>query len=145
MGILVWYLTKYITLENKMFYYFSFVIGFLLYFATMFPEMRLIFRERVIYWGIPSFFLVLSMVGIHQFVNKFFILLGDASYSIYLVQVLSIPFYYKIISKFSIGLPGDLHALIALISTGLVGLIVYWFIEQPLSKIVQSIFPIRQL
>ena len=55
--------------------------------------------DRFIIWGLPSALIVFGAVNTKPFYNKIFFYLGNASYSIYLVQVLTIPgFFYKAIN-----------------------------------------------
>ena len=71
----------------------------IIYFQTKEIQIGL---PRFILWGIPSYFLFLSLLAKEsiikqRFKNSFFVLIGDASYSIYLFQffVVTIVFYFK--------------------------------------------------
>lgn len=81
----------------------------------------------------PSFFIVFGLLYCPQIKNRLFTYLGDASYSIYLVQMLTIPAFYKISSKLLSGWNGDVLALFCLISSVGFGCIIYSLIEKPIT------------
>ena len=68
--------------------FYFFIIGSLSLLLSIFVEYDV---DRFFVWGIPSFFVVLGLLGMVQYKNKFLEYLGNASYSIYLVQILAIP------------------------------------------------------
>ena len=98
---------------------------------------------RVYLWGIPSFLLVTSILFLSQyqytlsafvfaFVKKTCMLIGDASYSIYLIHTLffsAIIYFHQFFSKIQ---NGDLLIFIFLFSAIIAGCLVYIFIENPL-------------
>lgn len=53
---------------------------------------------RLLVWGIPSFLLVSGLSAMGGRNNRLLSYFGDASYSVYLVQVASIPLFYKLAS-----------------------------------------------
>jgi peptidoglycan/LPS O-acetylase OafA/YrhL len=55
-----------------------------------------IYTQRVIMYGLPSFLIIYGLLGIKQIHMGVLTKLGDASYSIYLIQVFTIPAFYKI-------------------------------------------------
>ena len=96
--------------------------------------------NRVVLYGFPSFFIILALVK-KEFtsnikVNKLFIKLGDASYSIYLFHLPIVAAFFKIIVK----LPVTNHLFLTLLSCGLFAVIcftgigIYKKIESPLIK-----------
>jgi exopolysaccharide production protein ExoZ len=96
--------------------------------------------DRFFLFGIPSFFLVFGLANIKQSKNRLLNYVGDASYSIYLVQVFTIPIFYKFSSQFLSKLDGDLLSLFALIVTGWFGCLVYSFIEKPMTSLLKRNF-----
>jgi exopolysaccharide production protein ExoZ len=78
--------------------------------------------------GVPATFLVFSLSIVQQIKNKFLILIGDASYSIYLVQVLTLPASFKIFVKMNV-LSGDVAVVLAVLATTAFGIISYFCIE----------------
>jgi len=71
----------------------------IIYFQTKAIQFGL---PRVILWGIPSYFFFLSLLAKESSIRKsfkdsIFVFIGDASYSIYLIQffIVSIVFYFK--------------------------------------------------
>lgn len=90
--------------------------------------------HRFFLYGIPSLILIFGLVQISQSKNSFFIYLGDASYSIYLVQVFTIPIFYKITSWLLSSVNGDVLSILALISSGGFGCLVYRYVERPMTN-----------
>ena len=100
--------------------------------------------NRVLLFGLPSFFIILSLVKYelafsiksHNLLLK----LGDASYSIYLFHLPLVAAFFKIIAKLHINNPIGLTVL----SFGLfiiicyLGIIIYKWIEEPLIKWLNS-------
>ena len=83
-------------------------------------------------WGFSSFLLVLSLIYLPQIKSQIFIYLGNASYSIYLIQIFTIPIFYKLSSKFLLKLNSDIVALICLLFSVITGCLLHLFIEKPL-------------
>ena len=52
--------------------------------------------NRVVLYGLPSFFMVLGAVFLKQSSNKILIFLGDASYSIYLTHLIILGIFFKL-------------------------------------------------
>jgi exopolysaccharide production protein ExoZ len=88
--------------------------------------------DRLFLYGVPSFILIFALAHIRQAQNKLLIYLGDASYSIYLVQFFTIFAFYKASSELFPTLNGDLLSILALIASGGFGCFFYQFIEKPL-------------
>lgn len=112
----------------------SLIIGLLLLFSSLFFTFDL---NRIIISGLPSFFIVFGLINIKQINNKVAIYLGDASYSIYLVQVFTIATMYKISSSKFEAINNDIIAVSILILSALSGCILYSFVEKPLTKIIR--------
>lgn len=87
---------------------------------------------RAIEWGVPAFFIVLGASGCKQLHARLPVYLGAASYSIYLVQVLTIPAFYKVSSKFFSAFQTDLLAVFCLVATTVFGCLFYSFVEVPI-------------
>ena len=60
--------------------------------------------------------------------------MGNASYSIYLVQVFSIPVCYKLITRYFAGTPGDVAVIAATLFTVLAGCLLYEGVEKRLPR-----------
>jgi exopolysaccharide production protein ExoZ len=88
-----------------------FIVGCTFLFVTLFwrPEI-----SRVVLFGIPSFFIVLSAACMPQGKNSMLKVLGDASYSIYLIQIFTIPAFYKFAKIALGGLNDDVAAVVCL-------------------------------
>jgi len=97
-----------------------FIAGMILLSASIFIELDL---PGWALSGVPSIFIVLG-----------------ASYSIYLVQIFTIPFFYKLSSVYAPGLNGDMLSLYCLIMTALGGGLFYWLVERRLTLIAGNYF-----
>jgi peptidoglycan/LPS O-acetylase OafA/YrhL len=114
----------------------SLIIGAILLAVTIFYQIR---ANRVIIWGFPALLVVYGAVNIRQFNNKVFVFLGGASYSIYLVQVFTIPAFYKFSSRYLTFVHADIIGIVALAATGIAGAIVYQYIEKPLGLYLKRV------
>lgn len=97
--------------------------------------------SRVIIFEVPTFFLVLGIVNLKPSTNKAAIALGDSSYGTYLVQILTIPLFFKTIHIYHlINLSGEALGLASVLFTVLIGHFLFWKIEKYLdSQIYQRI------
>lgn len=117
-----------------------FILGAFLLLLSVSPVVRNLDLNRVIIWGTPSFFVVCGLLYCPQIKGRLLAYLGDASYSIYLVQMLTIPAFYKFSSKFMRGWNGDLLAVGCLIFSVALGSAVYSLLEKPVTlKLRKSI------
>ena len=115
------------------------LVGSVLLVATLIEhDVRAIFVERVLYSGIPALLIVFGAVYLYQASNRLLIFLGDASYSIYLVQMLSIPAFYKVASAAGINLNTDVMAVLCLLCTIVAGSVMYLVIEGPATRALRS-------
>jgi len=87
-------------------------------------------------WGLPSALLVLGLVNIPQWKFRLGEHLGDASYSIYLIQVFTIPVFYKLAEKTVPDLSPLLLAMACLVGTALAGSLFHLLIEKNLQKLI---------
>ena len=95
--------------------------------------------DRFFSYGIPSFLIILGSIDLKEHKFSFFKLLGDASYSIYLIQVFTIPFVFKIFSFFSFKDYDFLFFSVSIIFTIIMGLILYIFFEKKILKLQTQI------
>ncbi|HCD9551699.1 TPA: acyltransferase [Acinetobacter baumannii] len=109
--------------------------GFLLLCSSILFDYEL---HRSVKWGVPAFFIVLGLLWMNQTKNKIAIYLGNASYSIYLIQVFTIPLFYKISSKYLTFLDGHIIALLALIFSAIVGCLFYQIVEVRVTNFIKS-------
>lgn len=90
--------------------------------------------DRVAWFGLPSFLIVFGALNCRQIGSRALIYLGDASYSVYLVQVFTIAAVVKAAGKLSPNLPGDALVIAATIATVALGCVVYQYGERPLTQ-----------
>lgn len=110
---------------------FIFIIGFLILALTLLQDNELS-HDRFIIWGLPSALIVIGSVYAKSIKNNFLFYLGNASYSIYLVQILAVPGFYKMITFLEIELQNDLLSLFCLILSVSFGCLFHSFVEKKL-------------
>jgi exopolysaccharide production protein ExoZ len=125
-------------------YYINKKNSFILLTVSIFFFLITIFNKGFLYnyliWGLSSFLLFLSLIYLPQIKSKIFIFLGNASYSIYLIQFFTIPIFYKLSSKFLLILNSDIVALLCLLFSVIIGCLIHLFIEKPLIYISKKNF-----
>ena len=130
--------------NNKKIQLASLVIGLTWFFSTLivFRWDGEIYTQRIIMYGLPSFLIIYGLLGIKQIHSGILTKLGDASYSIYLIQVFTIPAFYKIIKVIKLfdGVSHDFLAIICLISTAIGGYVLYELVEKHLTKWTRKIY-----
>lgn len=114
---------------------FSLIVGILFLPINIFYNLGM---DRFYIYGIPAFFIVFGLINIKQTENRLLVYLGDASYSIYLVQVFTIPVFYKVSSNFLVTLQNDVVALLALLFTIIIGCLLYSLIEKKIGLAINS-------
>lgn len=87
--------------------------------------------DRLWSFGLPALLIVLGVANIRQAGSNLLTYLGDASYSIYLVQVFTIPAIYKLAVKLPVATPTALVALTAILATIATGCLLFRYVEQP--------------
>lgn len=110
------------------------IVGTVLLLASILPEIRDFPMSRFFKWGIPSFLIVLGSLKIKQIEASFLFYLGNASYSIYLAQVFTTSFIFKIFARFFADLDGDTVAILCLIISVAGGCALHSFIEKPMTQ-----------
>ena len=119
------------------------LLGVILFLLTIFiaPSNDLSFR-RFIILGIPSLLIVYGALGVPQMKNPLAILIGDASYSIYLVQVFTLPVSYKILRLVGADVDlSDLYILTSIIITIISGCILHLLVEKKVSLLFTRFGP----
>jgi len=96
--------------------------------------------NRVIRYGIPSYFLVSGLALVKQTKNKLMLKLGASSYSAYLFQFFVIPFLFKLVDLMSLrNIYGDLLVVLIAFLTIYSGHVIYRILEEPLTKTIKSL------
>ncbi|MCB2054490.1 MAG: acyltransferase [Geminicoccaceae bacterium] len=94
--------------------------------------------DRLLVWGVPAALIVAAAAGARQCAQPLLVLLGDASYSIYLVQILTIAAFYRASPHLLSWVDYDLLALFCLVFTGAFGVVVHLCIERPITALVRT-------
>ena len=113
------------------------VLGILALLMSVNPNSKLVDYDRVLIWGLPATLIVIGATYSKQVKNKFILYLGDASYSIYLLQMLTIPGFYKIITHLNINIDNTFLSIICLLSSITFGCLFYSYVEKKL-KLVKN-------
>lgn len=105
--------------------------------------------NRVIFFGIPSFFIITGLVK-YELINKIrvhniFLLLGEASYSLYLIHLPLVVASFKILSKFNMRNNIFIHCIIILIVCIIcyASILFYKFVERPIIARLNSLRRIK--
>lgn len=113
-------------------------VSLLAYISTVFFRFDGI--DRSIVYGLPAFFIVAFAVFSRQYSSGWWSKIGDASFSIYLIQVFTIPFFYKALTGFGVGrFLNDFYFLLSVAFTALLGVFVYVFIERRFLRAVSKV------
>lgn len=126
--------------KNSYLQFSSFLSGLILFFATLTGNpLSSIEGNRVIIYGIPAFLIIYGLIGSFQIKAGVLTLLGDASYSIYLIQVFTIPAFYKAAVSLNASsyCSSDILAVLNLFFTAFAGVVTYLFLERGLSKAIK--------
>jgi exopolysaccharide production protein ExoZ len=99
---------------------------------------------RLVIAGVPAAVVVWTAVKTESWTSRykgmrFLVRIGDASYSIYLVQVIVLPGVGKLIARFVPQTPGDLLIPIAVVLVVAAGMLIYTFIERPMLRSLQAL------
>lgn len=97
---------------------------------------------RLVLWGLPSIFLVKGLVQLRMQDSPFrsiILIVGDASYSIYLSQVFTIPLWASVVSKLHLSNNIDVQIISTFLLTSASGVAVWYFVEKNMNKIVNII------
>lgn len=104
--------------------------------------------DRVWQWGIPAAAVVVGTLWL-QFnckghIGRSLVVVGDASYSVYLTQVFSLPALAILMKLADIGLSGDLAIVVLWLAACTAGVLFWWLVEKPLTDRLRE-FPTRRL
>ena len=113
------------------------VLGIFILLMSINPNSKLINYDRFIIWGLPATLIVIGAVYSKQIKNRSLLYLGDASYSIYLLQILTIPGFYKIITYLNLEINNTFLSFICLLSSVTFGCLFYSYVEKKL-KLVKN-------
>jgi len=104
---------------------------------------------RILQWGVPAFFTVMAVVSLEEGFGdrwpRWIMLIGDASYSLYLSHgfvvsaVISVMARMHLLSAGVTGLSEEiLVAVLSLISSVLVAILLFIFVEKPITNFLRS-------
>lgn len=136
-GMLLGYIfNKIKPVQNKSIYSVGIFLGFALLIVSSNFDLL-----RNIKWGLPAILIFLGFLLIKPIENKILRKLGDASYSIYLIQVFTIPVFYKVVGKLPAQFPfaAEVYVIMCMLATSIAGLILYWAFEKPVAHIIKRV------
>ena len=113
------------------------ILGIFALLMSVNSNSKLIDYDRFIIWGLPAMLIVIGAIYSKQVKNKFFLYLGDASYSIYLLQMLTIPGFYKIASYLNVEINNTFLSIICLVLSVSFGCIFHSYVEKKI-KLVKN-------
>lgn len=140
-GMLVGYLFNKFKI-NSIFSLIFMLVGFYLLTVNWSTDM-----PRSLTWGMPSLLIFLGFLYFKPINSSLLEVLGNASYSIYLVQVFSIPISYKVFSKIgSLNLIyiNEIYVIVCIFISVIGGVVLHFAIEKPLARIIKKIRPNRK-
>lgn len=98
--------------------------------------------KRTLQWGIPAAILVLGTVWAQiqckGVVGRYLVTVGDASYSIYLTQVFSLPAFAMILKIGGVTMPSELAVIALWVAACGAGVVFWWMIERPLTALFRK-------
>lgn len=119
------------------------LVGVLTYLASIgikFPD-----GMRAVYWGLPATLIVYAAVAGPQIRSRSVGFIGNASYSIYLIQIFTIPPLFKLVTALGItSISTDLLCLIAFIGTVIAGSLFYLLFEKPVTKFLSDRYRVKK-
>lgn len=84
-------------------------------------------------WGVPATLIVYGALFIGQFHRRGLIFLGDASYSIYLIQAFSVTLAFKVMLRFWPQMSPGIGIMVSVLFTSIAGALSYVVIEKRLT------------
>jgi exopolysaccharide production protein ExoZ len=135
-GIIYIYKNKLQKKILKNYCYYFIIFGFIFLLVSVFTSLEI---HRLIKYGFPSSLIVLGCIFAKQISNKYAILIGNASYSIYLAQGFFIPASLKFFKIFFYDLNVIVIFTILLIGSLLFGLFIYYFIDRNLNLLIKKL------
>ncbi|RIX27014.1 acyltransferase family protein [Sphingomonas edaphi] len=90
--------------------------------------------HRAIVWGLPATIILLSSLFIAQNSNKTIIMIGDASYSIYLTHLFVLGFWFTFFERFFPIINGDAAVFVTVVVSCFAGVLAWRYIEIPITR-----------
>lgn len=108
------------------------------------------YQYRTALWGVPSALFLLGVVAIEQrrgcIKETVLRLLGDASYSTYLVHCFTLPLVGRVFAKLVSGglvLPNAVMVVTGIAVSLVAGVVIHLYLERPLLERLRGLWPIR--
>lgn len=138
-GILLYYFANWLKIENKLsaFWFIPLIVTLVVTLIISDMPIDLVSWSRPLVIGIISFAMVAFSIVCVDLRKGFLTYIGDASYSIYLVQVFSLPIIMKLSVKLLHGMDGIYAFMISIIFTVLSGVIFHECVEKNIINLVK--------
>ena len=135
LGVITGYMYVKFKKVNHHFGHIFLIVGILALIMSINTNGKIINYDRFIIWGLPATLIVIGAIYSKQIQIKLFLYLGDASYSIYLLQMLTIPGFYKVITFLNIEINNTFLSIICLILSVSFGCLFYSCVEKKLKLV----------
>lgn len=110
------------------------IFGFFALTLSLFLKSGECDQFRIFVWGVPASLIVLGLIFVNQTRSIIIVKLGEISYSVYLIQAITVPVFYKFSSSILGNYSGNLLAILCFIFTISVALIVHFMFDIPVSS-----------
>lgn len=98
--------------------------------------------DRTLEWGLPAALIVLGVLWLgfecRGRIGRALVVTGDASYSIYLTQMFSLPAIALVFRVLGIRMPADVQLLALWLAACAAGIIFWWLIERPITNALKN-------
>lgn len=101
--------------------------------------------SKFIVFGIPASLIFISMLLTKDIQNKLFNKLGDASYSIYLIQVFSLPVIAEVLTRIAPNISGFFVLILMVLFSIALGYLLYILVESKIVTLSKKRFTITTI
>lgn len=98
---------------------------------------------RPLKWGVPAAMIVMATLWLRfpctSAIGRAMTVVGNASYSLYLTQVFSLPALAMLMKIVGVKLPGDLMAAVLWLGACALGVAFWWTVERPMTDVLNRL------
>ncbi|MEH3107251.1 MAG: acyltransferase [Sphingomonas fennica] len=115
---------------------------------SAFPDSHPYRLDRVLLWGVPAIGIVWAVMALEGRVRfaaaRPLLLLGDASYAIYIVHPAALTIFFAITDRLRLPLPPLLLAIVAFCGSVAIGIAVHVLVEKRLTAVASRLLGLRR-